>query len=61
MRHKIGKWNIDVPCDIEIYRPFGTVDAELISHSEYGARFRREATADERETLIQSAKGEKTP
>lgn len=61
MRHKIGKWNIDVPCDIEIYRPFGTGDAELIPHSEYVARFRREATADERETLIQSAKGEKTP
>ena len=56
MRYDIGTWHIDVPCDIEIYRPFGTGDAELIPHSEYGARFRREATAEEREALIQAAK-----
>ena len=52
MRYEVNTWNIDVPNDIEIYQPRGERTPELISHSEYGARFRREATSAEKQTLI---------
>ena len=58
MRYKIKTWNVDVPCDIEIYRPFGTGDAELIPHSEYGARFRREALIQAAKNAVREFRGE---
>lgn len=51
-RYAVGSWKIDVPCDVEIYKRYSDSEPEMIPHSNYGERFIREATRQEKEELI---------
>jgi hypothetical protein len=46
-RIQIGDWKLDLDCDIEVF------EGQLIPHSEYGAKFKREATQEEKDELIE--------
>ena len=60
MKYEIGAWKVNVPDDIEIYSspgyPHGGTQCELIPHSQYGYRFKQDATDEEKRELVQQAK-----
>ena len=49
--YEIGPWKVKVPEDIEIYSPDQRT-AELIPHSQYGYRFKLDATLAEKSDLL---------
>lgn len=53
--YEIGAWKIAVPGDVEIYVPPGSNVAELIPHSQYGYRFKHDATMAEKTQLMAKA------
>lgn len=50
--YEIGAWKVNVPGDVEIYLMPGSKVAELIPHSQYGYRFKRDATLAEKTELL---------
>lgn len=52
--YEIGVWKVKVPSDVEIYSTDGKI-AELIPHSQYGYRFKQDATLAEKAELLRKA------
>ena len=53
--YEVGPWKIKVPSDVEIYAPAGSKVCELIPHSQYGHRFKQDATLAEKTELLRKA------
>lgn len=53
--YDIGAWKVKVCWDIEIYAQPGSKIAELIPHSQYGYRFKQNATLAEKSELLDRA------
>ena len=53
--YEIGAWKVKVSGDIEIYAQPGSKSAELIPHSQYGYRFKQDATLAEKSELLDQA------
>lgn len=53
--YEVGPWKVNVPGDVEIYAPPGSKVCELIPHSQYGYRFKHDATPTEKSQLVKKA------